>query len=240
MNRYGFTLNPAKSTLFVLNVKWYGRMIDADGIKEDVSRIQALLDIPEPQNADELQRFLCPVGWMCTAIPDYARIAKTLLQDKLEQALTGKTKKKITAAGIAIQLNQDESRCLTAIKDVLANSATTAFPEENAIMCVFTDASHHGWGTIVTQIDKWDDKKAIENQDHELVICTSGMCDFKMGKQIIRYLNRTSEYRLNVTKTIEGPDLHFEVYTDADWASESDDSKSVNAAMTFMNGMIIS
>ncbi len=80
----------------------------------------------------------------------------------------------MTAAGIAIQLNQDESRCFTAIKDALANSATTAFPKENAIMCVFTDASHHGRGTIVTQIDKRDDKKAIEIQEHELLICTSG------------------------------------------------------------------
>jgi hypothetical protein len=75
----------------------------------------------------------------------------------------------MTAAGIAIQLNQDESRCFTAIKDALANSATKAFPKESAIMCVLTDASHHGWGTIVIQIDKLDDKKAIENQDHELL-----------------------------------------------------------------------
>jgi hypothetical protein len=66
------------------------------------------------------------------------------------------------------------------------------------------------------------------------------MCNFKTGKRILRYLNVISEYRLNVIKTIEGPNLHFEVYTDADWASESDDRKSVNAAMTFMNGMIIS
>ncbi len=40
-------------------------------------------------------------------------------------------------------------------------------------MCVFADVPHHGWGTIVTQIDEWDDKKAIENHEHELLICTS-------------------------------------------------------------------
>jgi hypothetical protein len=102
MDRYGFKLNPAKSTLFALSVKWCGRLIDADGFKQGVSRIQALLAIPEPQNVGELQQFLCSVGWMRTAVPDYARIAKKL-QDKLEQALTGKIKKKMTAVGIAIQ-----------------------------------------------------------------------------------------------------------------------------------------
>jgi hypothetical protein len=83
---------------------------DADSGADDViialPRIQALFDIPEPQNAGELQQFLCSVGWMRTAIPDYAIIAKKL-EDKLEQALTGMTKKKITDAWIAIQLNQE-------------------------------------------------------------------------------------------------------------------------------------
>jgi hypothetical protein len=41
------------------------------------------------------------------------------------------------------------------------------------------------------------------------------------------------------TKTVDGPDLHLEVYTDADWASACSDRKSVNAALTYMNGMLI-
>jgi hypothetical protein len=80
MNRNGFKLNPAKSTLFALSVKWCGHLIAADGNKQDVSRIQALLDIPEPQNAGEVQQFLCSVEWMPTAIPDYARKAKNARQ----------------------------------------------------------------------------------------------------------------------------------------------------------------
>jgi hypothetical protein len=66
------------------------------------------------------------------------------------------------------------------------------------------------------------------------------MCDFKMGKRVLRYLNGTSDYRLNVVKTVEGSDIQFEVYTDAAWACESEDRKSVKAALMFMNGMIIS
>jgi hypothetical protein len=53
------------------------------------------------------------------------------------------------------------------------------------------------------------------------VLC---MCDFKMGKRITRYLAGTSDYRL------DGADIRFEVYTEADWVNESSDRKSVNAA----------
>jgi hypothetical protein len=69
---------------------------------------------------------------------------------------------------------------------------------------------------------------------------TPRLCDFKMGKRILRYLNGTSNYQLNITKKAEGSKLQLEVYTDADWASESEDRKSVNASLVFMNGMLIS
>jgi hypothetical protein len=111
-------------------------LIEVDGIKQVVSRIQALLDIPEPQNAGKLQQFLCSVGWMRTAIPAYARIAKKL-RDKLEQALTDKTKKKIIAAGIAIQLTQDESSCFTAIKDALATRPLQHFRRKMPLFVCF-------------------------------------------------------------------------------------------------------
>ena len=66
------------------------------------------------------------------------------------------------------------------------------------------------------------------------------VCDMKMGKRILRYLNGSSAYRLKVMKDAEGTPLQIQVYTDADWAGEAKDRKSINAALTFLNGMIIS
>jgi hypothetical protein len=66
------------------------------------------------------------------------------------------------------------------------------------------------------------------------------MSDFKLGKRILRYLAGTLDHRLTVVKI--GPDatVHIEVYTDADWAGEATDRKSVNAALVYLNGMLIS
>jgi hypothetical protein len=61
-----------------------------------------------------------------------------------------------------------------------------------------------------------------------------------MGKRILRYLAGTSEYRLNIQKVDDNIEIRFEVYTDADWASDNSDRKSVNAALMYMSGMLVS
>jgi len=66
------------------------------------------------------------------------------------------------------------------------------------------------------------------------------ICDLKSGKRILRYLLGTSEYKLEVKRSNESEEISFEVYTDADWAGENVDRKSVNAALTYMNGMLVS
>jgi hypothetical protein len=49
------------------------------------------------------------------------------------------------------------------------------------------------------------------------------MCDFKLGRQISRYLVGTSDYRLDVLKVDTDTIMRFEDYTDADWVSDSAD-----------------
>jgi hypothetical protein len=50
----------------------------------------------------------------------------------------------------------------------------------------------------------------------------------------------TPGHRLNITKVGTGTTVFFDVYTDADWTSESTDRKSVNAALVYLNGMLVS
>jgi hypothetical protein len=61
------------------------------------------------------------------------------------------------------------------------------------------------------------------------------VCDFKPGKRILHYLSGTSDYKLEVKRIDDSEEVCLEVYTDADWAGEN--RKSVNAALTYLNGM---
>ena len=64
----GWKLSLKKSKLFS----------EAEGIKHDPTRIQALYDMQYPETAGDLMQFLCAAGWMRSSIVDFARLSKPL------------------------------------------------------------------------------------------------------------------------------------------------------------------
>jgi hypothetical protein len=55
------------------------------------------------------------------------------------------------------------------------------------------------------------------------------ICDLKVvEKRLLCHLAGTSEYRLDISKMNEDTTIRFEIYSDADWASESTDRKPIN------------
>ena len=173
INDHGLKLNPRKCQLFLTQVKWCGRVIDADGVRHDQERIDALCAIPVPATAAELQQFLCASNWMRESLPNYARTVDPL-QRCLDQALQGSQKTKRAAAGISIQLTPDQVSCFSRVKEMLQQSATLAFPDPAKDLCLLTDASDLGWGLVVTQVADWSPDIPIEQQHHELLVCMGG------------------------------------------------------------------
>ena len=62
--------------------------------------------------------------------------------------------------------------------------------------------------------------------------------DWKLGKRILRYLTGTSSWKLHMKKD---PDtkLNFLTYSDADFAADTSDRKSISAAIVYLNGLIV-
>ena len=63
--------------------------------------------------------------------------------------------------------------------------------------------------------------------------------DWKLGKRILRYLKGTTDYKLRFTRDTEDRELSFVVYSDADFAADRDDRKSISACMIFVNGLLV-
>ncbi|POM72578.1 Hypothetical protein PHPALM_10679 [Phytophthora palmivora] len=55
LDEHGLILNPKKSTVFLKEVRWCGRIINQHGVGHDPERIQALREMPSPTTAAELQ-----------------------------------------------------------------------------------------------------------------------------------------------------------------------------------------
>ncbi|KAE9262742.1 hypothetical protein PR003_g33429, partial [Phytophthora rubi] len=173
LNDFGLKLSVKKSSLYQTEVKWCGKIIDANGVRHDPARIESLRAMPYPSAAGELQQFICAINWMRESLVDYARQVSPL-QRKLDTALATTRRTKRAAAGISIPLNDDERAVFDKVKDMLASAATLAFPDDTATTCLFTDASDVGWAVIVTQVKNYDIKVPVQDQQHQLIECQSG------------------------------------------------------------------
>ncbi len=66
--------------VFKREVRWCGRIISKSGVKHDPDRITALMELPEPMTAKELQQFVCAVNWMRLSFPAYNSIVTPLMK----------------------------------------------------------------------------------------------------------------------------------------------------------------
>jgi hypothetical protein len=63
--------------------------------------------------------------------------------------------------------------------------------------------------------------------------------DWRLAKRILRYLNGTSALKLHMKPTSATTDLQFEVFSDADYAADTEDRKSISASVVYLNGLLI-
>jgi hypothetical protein len=63
--------------------------------------------------------------------------------------------------------------------------------------------------------------------------------DFKLAKRILRYLNGTSNIKVRNVLSSQETTLNFCVYSDADYAADKQDRKSVSGSLVYLNGLLV-
>ncbi|KAE9201207.1 hypothetical protein PF005_g15047 [Phytophthora fragariae] len=149
LNDFGLKLSVKKSSIYQKEVKWCGKIIDANRVRHDPARIESLRAMPYPNKPPPLQR-------------------------KLDTALASTRRTKRAAAGISITLHDDERAAFDKVTDRLVSTATLAFPDDTAMTFLFTDATDVGWAVIVTQVKNYDIKVPVQDQQHQLIEFQSG------------------------------------------------------------------
>ena len=75
---YNIKLNLKKCDLFTRNVKLCARIFTPRGVAHDTARLEALLAIPQPKTARDLQQFLMATPCMSRSIPEYNKKVQSL------------------------------------------------------------------------------------------------------------------------------------------------------------------
>ena len=65
---------PLKLQYKVSEVKYMGNIVSESGLKPDVEKVQAIIQMPPSQNREELQRFLGMVNYFSQFIPNQSEI----------------------------------------------------------------------------------------------------------------------------------------------------------------------
>ena len=70
LRKFSVKLNPQKTDLCSKEITWCGRKISVEGIRFNPEVIASLFSLPEPENAANLQKFLCGANWIKSIIPE--------------------------------------------------------------------------------------------------------------------------------------------------------------------------
>jgi hypothetical protein len=172
--------NVEKCEFFAREVKYCGRIFSTKGVSHDPSRVSALLEIPHPTTARDLQQFLMATQWMSRSIPEYNAKVYTL-QFIFEKAMKGQpSRRKSIARQIKLSTvgwNDTHAQAFAELKQAIANHVRLSYPNKDMIQCLYTDANELNSSAVVTQIPVVDLSKITAQQRHEPL----GFCGHKFS-----------------------------------------------------------
>ena len=129
--------NPAKLQYKVSEVKYMGNIVSESGLKPDAEKVRAIIQMPPPQNREELQRFLGMVNYFSQFIPNQSEITAPL------QSLLKKD--------MAWNWFQEHTQAVEHLKDILSSQPVLKFVDPSKPVKLQVDASKSGLGACILQ-----------------------------------------------------------------------------------------
>ena len=129
--------NEAKLQFKVSEVKYMGNIVSESGLKPDDEKIRAILEMPIPENKEELQRLLGMVNYFAQFIPNQSTITAPLRQ---------LLKKDVDWIGLP-----EHTSAVQELKQILSSKPVLKFFDSSKPVKLQVDASKSGLGACLMQ-----------------------------------------------------------------------------------------
>lgn len=176
LHSVGLKVSAKKTQFYARSVKYCGRVFTINGASFDPGLIDSIIHMSPPSTAKELHSYLATTNWIRSSIPRYAELVQPL-QNLLTAALAlSKTsgRKPESIRLTAVGWNDSHNIMFSSINAAVAHSVTLAYPHDDKVLCVFTDASDMHWAGVVTQVARDQLSVPVLDQSHEPLSFVSG------------------------------------------------------------------
>ena len=145
--RHGWKFKASKIRIAYPEIKILGVIVSAHGKRPDPTKVDALLSMKIPENALEVRSFVGLAHWFQEHVKGLAWNITAL--------------NKLAVSGSEFKWTPAAEREYCWVKDQMRAPFTLALWSAAKTSCLYTDASAHGLGCFLTQLDDDDPKKEV-------------------------------------------------------------------------------
>ena len=140
---FGLKLNLDKSEFAKAKVNFLGFEVDADGVRPDQTKVEAIRRLPVPQTYGQMKRYLGMVTFYCRHIRNFAVVRASL--NVFLSVPRARNKQRID------HLTEKQLSDFDLLNQRLADAALLYHPRLNTTLTLHCDASSGGVGSVLTQ-----------------------------------------------------------------------------------------
>ena len=134
---HGLELKLSKCQFLREETKYLGFVINKDGIKTDVDKVEEIRAMPASKTVREIRGFIGIIWYYWRFIPAFSRLAGPLIS--------------LTKKYARFKWTDDCQRAFVALKDQLTAVPALAYPDLSKHILLYTDASDRCIGAVLTQ-----------------------------------------------------------------------------------------
>ena len=142
LSQAGLKLKADKCYLFQEQVRFLGHAVSKNGIGPDPEKVQAIHEWPSPRNVTDVRAFVGLCSYYRRYIRGFNKKARPLF--------------KLQEAGEVFQLTSECESAFQNIKGVLSGNEVLAYPRNEGLYILDTDASNVGIGATMSQMQWYD------------------------------------------------------------------------------------
>ena len=144
LRQAGLKLKPEKCELFRLRVEFLGHIVSTQGVEVDPSKIDKVLEWPEPRNLTELRSFVGLCAYYRRFVPDFSTICKPLYV--------------LTQKGQRFVWGEAQQQAMDTMKSLLTKAPVLGYPRTDHPFILDTDASNVGIGAVLSQVQEGEER----------------------------------------------------------------------------------